>query len=203
MQSNPSSAAMSESIDTSASRRAVLLAMGAFVAGFACPPHQLWAAVPRDPQSGPRRGLLDSLCDLLIPDTDTPGARAAGVPAFVELALAHGLRQSEPQLLAAFAMALDAAAGGSFLALESEQRTALLTDVDQRALVRPVDPRAPLLLRNWATLKALIVIGYYTSEVGGSVELRYELVPGRFEPDIPVAAGDRAWSSDWTGVKYA
>jgi Gluconate 2-dehydrogenase subunit 3 len=190
-------------IDSGASRRAVLLSLGALVSGLACPPQQLWAAISHGRQAGPHRSLLEALCDLLIPDTDTPGARAAGVPDFVELALGHGLRQSDPQLLAAVTSALDAAAGGSFVALASEQRTALLTDVDNRAFAKPVDPQAPPLLGNWARLKALIVIGYYTSETGGSVELRYELVPGRFEPDIPVVAGDRAWSSDWTGVKYA
>jgi len=186
------------------SRREALLSLGAAVMSLGCPPQRLWAAIPRgDARAGPQRPLLEALCDLVIPDTATPGARAAGVPDFVELAIDHGLRHSDPQLLAAVAAGLDATAGGAFLALLPAQRTAVLSDVDVRAFARPPDPQAPPLLARWATLKALIVIGYYTSETGGAVELRYELVPGRFEPDIPVNADERAWSSDWTGVKYA
>ena len=61
----------------------------------------------------------------------------------------------------------------------------------------------PEALRQWPRLKGLILIGYYTSEIGASQELRYILVPGHFDPDVPLEPGDRAWSSDWTGVKFA
>ena len=36
------------------------------------------------------------------------------------------------------------------------------------------------------------MVGYYTSEAGASKELIYDLVPGRFDPDIPVTAATRA-----------
>lgn len=42
--------------------------------------------------------------------------------------------------------------------------------------------------------------GYYTSETGASKELRYELIPGRFDPDIAVTRQFRALSNDWTGL---
>jgi hypothetical protein len=45
-------------------------------------------------------------------------------------------------------------------------------------------------------------MGYYTSEIGASQELQYQLVPGRFDPDLPVKPGDRAWSSDWIGQGF-
>lgn len=54
----------------------------------------------------------------------------------------------------------------------------------------------------WKAIKGLILTGYYTSEVGGSVELNYELVPGAWRPDIPLEPGQRAYSSDWTAVDF-
>lgn len=54
----------------------------------------------------------------------------------------------------------------------------------------------------WKKIKALILTGYYTSEVGASRELQYELVPGRFDPDLPLPADNRSWSSDWTAVDF-
>ena len=184
------------------SRREALMALSVLTLGAAFSPERTWADVPRHDSTDPRRSLLETLCELVIPATDTPGAREAGVPDFVELAIKHGLHRSAPDLLSSVAAALDELANGSFLALSHEQRVALLADVDRRASTPLVDSGAPPILTHWITLKALIVIGYYTSEVGGAVELRYDLVPGRFEPDIPSMPGDRAWSSDWTGVKY-
>ncbi len=77
---------------------------------------------------------------------------------------------------------------------------ALLDDVDRRAFSQSAASDA--MLGQWRTLKALLLIGYYTSEVGASQELRYDLVPARFDPDVPLQPRDRAWSSDWTGVKF-
>ena len=54
----------------------------------------------------------------------------------------------------------------------------------------------------WRTIKTLILTGYYTSEVGASQELRFELVPGRWDPALPVTAETRACSSDWTAVDF-
>ena len=61
----------------------------------------------------------------------------------------------------------------------------------------------PEILAAWKALKALIVVGYFTSEIGSSEALRYVLVPGRFDPDVPLSDNPKAFSTDWTGVKYA
>jgi hypothetical protein len=183
------------------SRREALLGFGVLAAKLLLTPARLWAAANAQ-AAGPHRALLEALCDLVIPTTDTPGAVAAGVPAFVELAVSHGLRDSDAQLLSDLATALDTAAGGAFLSLGAEPRAVLLADIDHQVFSQTATATSAAGLGSWATLKALIVIGYYTSEIGGSQELRYQLVPGRFEPDVPVGSDERAWSSDWTGVKY-
>jgi hypothetical protein len=50
--------------------------------------------------------------------------------------------------------------------------------------------------------QGLILTGYYSSEAGASKELQYNLIPGRWDADIPLKPGDRAYSSDWTAVEF-
>jgi Gluconate 2-dehydrogenase subunit 3 len=139
--------------------------------------------------------LLERVCDLVIPDTDTPGARSVGVPRFVRVAMARGVSGSSPEDRTKLEALLRTAAGGtSFVALSPARQQEVLSRVDQSAFAE----------RNsvWARMKSLILIGYYTSEVGATQELHYQLVPGRYDPDVPVRPGDRASSNDWTGQRF-
>jgi hypothetical protein len=183
-------------------RRSALLAGGLSAIGVLLAPSSIWAIAGSSNPTAQRR-LLDRLCELVIPTTDTPGAREAGVAPFVEAAIAHGLSGAKAHLLPSFSAALDEFAGSAFLGVSLERQTALLTDIDTGTFTQNDAAIASPALAQWPVLKSLIVIGYYTSEVGGSQELRYLLIPGRFDPDVPLEPGDRAWSSDWTGVKYA
>jgi glucoside 3-dehydrogenase (cytochrome c) hitch-hiker subunit len=181
-------------------RRELLLAGAVATLGMARP-RVLWAAAA-DASPGPHRQLLDRLCDAIIPATDTPGAGAAGVPAFVEMAIAHGLENAPDDLLPQLARALDTAAGRSFASLAGPDRMALLEPIDRAAFERGSEGYDAGISSLWRPFKALVVVGYYTSEIGGAKELRYVLTPGYFDPDVDIAPGDRAFSSDWTGVKF-
>jgi hypothetical protein len=134
--------------------------------------------------------LLDAVCDAIIPDTDTPGARRAGVPAWLPLAMHHGLAGTSTADRAALGRELDAAAGGGFLALPPGQQRLACEKVDAAAY-------APGSTSAWPRIKTLVLMGYYSSEAGATREQQYQLVPGRFDPDLPVGPGQRAWSSDW------
>jgi hypothetical protein len=160
----------------------------------------LWSAL-RAPAADAARSqavndpLLDRVCDLVIPDTDTPGARTAGVPAFLKLALAQGFAGSSPADREQLETLLRNAAGGaSFLSLAPARQQEVLVNVDRAAYA----DRGSL----WARMKSLILMGYYTSEAGATQELRYQLVPGRFDPDVRQKPGDRASSNDWTGQRF-
>ncbi|WP_420143038.1 gluconate 2-dehydrogenase subunit 3 family protein [Sphingobium sp.] len=187
---------------------AVLL--GAMV-GF---PLHAWNMVRAGEDSGAtpaEKLLLARLSDLVIPVTDTPGALAVGVPAFVALALRHGLDDTAPQsagrvnmgndhgglpLLEDVGKQLDRQAGASFLDLPPDRQFAILESYDAAAFGGDQKDHP------WKKIKALILTGYYTSEVGASRELQYELVPGRWDPDLPLASNNRSWSSDWTAVDF-
>jgi hypothetical protein len=190
-------------------RRTLLAGAGALAAAAA-----LWKFVPRDgggaagttgaaggPAATPADPFLERLCDLVIPDTDTPGARAAGVPAFIVLALEHGFVGATPADRATLQQRLDKEAGGDYLKLDAARQTQVLAPLDAATFSR--DPSAAATGEPaWARIKQILVMGYYTSEPGASKELRYQLVPGRWDPDVPVKPGDRGSSSDWVGQTF-
>ncbi|MEO7656665.1 MAG: gluconate 2-dehydrogenase subunit 3 family protein [Sphingomicrobium sp.] len=159
--------------------------------------------------------LLTDVCDMVVPRTDTPGAADVGVPAFVVLALAHGLEGSRapsasaaiPETasylrpdgsfrhLAWLEAEADRECNGNFIGRSKAERLDALKKIDARGFAADGD-------HPWKLLKALILTGYYTSQSGGSQDLRYELVPGRWDPDLPLKPADRAFSSDWTAVDF-
>lgn len=163
-----------------------------------------------------QRRLIDLVSQLVLPRTDTPGAGEVGTGAFVVLALAHGLEEARKPLplnadaallrwrrsdgsldhLGWLGAELDRRGGGDFLSLTAPEQHDALAALDAAAYAPEVQQHP------WRTLKTLILTGYYTSEIGGSQELRFELVPGRYDPDLPLQPGDRAWSSDWTAVDF-
>lgn len=214
----PDPAPIRPSAPFSANRRDVLAGAALFALAIGLPTlaaHQI--ALPADETPTPtEEAVLRRVCDIVVPATDTPGALAVGVPAFVALALAHGLEGSRAPMADAPAgaplradgslrhltwlvQALMQAGGGAFLTLPPARQVALVTALDAAAFPPGPPPANP---SPWVTLKALILDGYYGSEVGASQELQYNLVPGRWDPDIPLEPGARAYSSDWTAVDF-
>lgn len=161
-----------------------------------------------DPDLAPtdaQRALLRQVSQLVIPRTDTPGAGDVGTGDFVALALAHGLEDARKPLEAEAAKtyapflrpdgSLDHVAWLE-KTLDQQDVSGALKALDAEAYAEGVRDHP------WRTIKGLILTGYYTSEVGGSQELQFELVPGRFDPDVALKPGDRAFSSDWTAVDF-
>lgn len=199
--------------DVAADRRQ-LLGGAALLAALVGGPLYAWNKVREGEESGASASeklLVVRLSDLVIPTTDTPGAVAVGVPAFVELALLHGLDETAPPLSGPVRMAgyrggfpvleqvsrdLNRDASGDFLSLKPDRQHSVLAAYDAAAFGGDRQDHP------WKKLKALILTGYYTSEVGASRELQYELVPGRWDPNLPLAANNRSWSSDWTAVDF-
>ena len=133
------------------SRRELLLLGNALAIGLACSPSAVWAAAAAT-GPGAHRPLLAELCDLVIPANDTPGALAAGVPAFVETAVAHALKGARADLIESFAAALDEFASGKYLDLPPARRLEMLSDIDSRALANTNNTELPQALQQWPTL---------------------------------------------------
>ncbi|MET0273191.1 MAG: gluconate 2-dehydrogenase subunit 3 family protein [Phenylobacterium sp.] len=135
---------------------------------------------------------LDVAAELIIPATDTPGARAAGVPQFVDRAVATYCTPADVTVIKAVLdrMESDAQAkhGAAFAAITPAQQAALLTGYDAARAA----PDRPL---GYSVLKELVTVGFFTSEPGATKALRYDPVPGDYRGCVPLKEIGRAWAT--------
>ena len=140
--------------------------------------------------------LLGTLVDLIIPATDTPAAKDAGVPVFIDTLL-HDWVESEDRArfligLAAIDQDTQETHGVAFRDATPEQQNALLTRLDQEAIQAREEGADPLPF--FATLKEWTLVGYYTSEIGATQELQWLAAPGRYDGDLPLEEVGRTWA---------
>jgi gluconate 2-dehydrogenase gamma chain len=132
--------------------------------------------------------LLEQITEVMIPATDTPGAIAAGVPAFVRQMLAEwastGSRDQVAGVLEAVEKHAWARFGAAFVELPPERRHAVVRGFDEERMGRQ-DPA-------YSKFKYLVLVGYYQSEAGATQELRYELIPGAWRACVPLTEIGRA-----------
>jgi hypothetical protein len=111
------------------------------------------------------------LSELIIPQTDTPGAKAAKVNEFVDLVLSDASESDRKQFLKGLAW-MDARSqelfGTDFVSAAPEQQTALLT-----ILASPKNKafEDQVGIDFFKAIKGLTITGYYTSEIGMKQEL--------------------------------
>lgn len=166
-------------------------------------------AIPAASLSASDLALIGEVAELIIPATDTGGAKQAGVPAFVDLMVTRWFHPDERRNfmagMAEFAKGAGVKYGKPFAALTQKQKTEYFGELLRQAESAP--PAAVADLPNVPAdndaspsppvpfvvlMKRLTLFGYYTSELGGSVELSLNLVPNEYLPDAPWRHGERA-----------
>lgn len=142
--------------------------------------------------------LLDGIADTILPETDTPGARAAGVGPFIALMVTDTYYEEDQQIVRNGLQSLQTEClvsyGGHFLSITSAQRLALLEklDAEQHLYMQTKADDAPA--HYFRMLKELTLLGYFTSEIGCTQALRYAETPGRWDPCAPYAPGEKSWA---------
>jgi hypothetical protein len=167
-----------------------LLGLDAFVRG--APPEGRGS----DPAYSPEDlMLMDEVGDTIIPATDTPGAKATGIGAFMAMMVRDCCDDRQQAAFRAGLAAIDAAAkarfGTGFVAASPAQRTELLADLDRQA--RGPQAQDPAAHAGFRLIKQLTLVGYFTSEIGATKALRYVESPGSLDGNVPYKAGERAW----------
>lgn len=111
------------------------------------------------------------LSEMIIPQTDTPGAKAAKVNEFIDLVLDDASETERKQFLGGLAW-MDGRSqelfGTDFASAAPEQQTALLTIVASPKNKAFEDQVGTEFFK---AIKALTITGYYTSEIGMKQEL--------------------------------
>jgi hypothetical protein len=124
------------------------------------------------------------LVDIILPETDSPAASAAGTHEFIDVALG-ACATSKQQ--ATFRSGLAACSADRFDSMGEQDRLAWLRRRAASDVALPYDESFFKILKDYA------LTGYFHSEVGATQALAYERVPGGFQGDIPLAAGQKAW----------
>jgi hypothetical protein len=128
-------------------------------------------------------GTVSHIAELILPETDTPGAASVKVPQFIDLMLTEWSPPAERDRFLMGLADIDARShrlyGGLFLDLRAADQSAMLQALDG---VKGAEGSAE---DAFATLKDLTIYGYFTSEVVMKDVTHHQVIPGRFNGCIP------------------
>jgi len=137
---------------------------------------------------------LKTICQTVIPATQTPGAGDIDTHYFIDNQLHHCFDQQAQDSLVKVVSLIDESSNAlyksKFSELNPNQAHALLVNLDLSK-----NGFTKEQTKSFKFLKSLIVFGYYTSETGASQELKHERVPGGFKGSVPLSEVGAAWGS--------
>ena len=142
-----------------------------------------------------QRKIVAEVAEMIIPKTDTAGAKDAGVPAFIEMMLKDCYY--EPEHLS-FMKGVTALEKDKFLDLDESRRTLVLKKVEAetKAMMKAREVKQTKMGDNedkevmkaqaeglpfWRLMKELTLLGYFTSEVGTKASFEYVQIPSKLE----------------------
>lgn len=141
---------------------------------------------------------LDEIAETIIPTTDTPGAKAAGVGAFMTVMVRDCYEENQQQEFRRGMKKINELSkekyDGHFMQLTAQQRHDLLVLLDREASEHTQQKKEEDVPHYFRLMKELTLLGYFTSEPGATQSLHYVETPGKYEACIPYEKGDRAWA---------
>jgi hypothetical protein len=145
--------------------------------------------------------IVSEVAEIIIPKTDTPGAKDAGVPSFIDQILKEVYSKEDQEWFAngllSFSEAADKEYGDPFSELGDEEQVAFVKKTHDAAVTteqatQPA-PKRPFILM----MKELTMLGFFTSEVGATQILQYDPVPGAYKGCVPLseAGNGKTWAT--------
>jgi hypothetical protein len=145
--------------------------------------HRQLGDVPFRTLNRDQQALVTTIAEMIIPETDTPGATSVKVPEFIDLILTDWASDDERATFLAGLNDIDARAAGMgpprFVALPVAQRVEVL-----RALDAASGDKAGAGLA-FARLKALTVYGYFTSRPVEQDILKVQMFFNGYQGNVP------------------
>lgn len=141
---------------------------------------------------------LGNIADTILPETDSPGAKEAGVGTFIPVMVRDCYTAEDQKVFLKGLEKLDKAASDKFSKgfqeLSAEERTGLLVGVDKERADYQKNRKSGEPNHYFQMIKQLSLLGYFTSELGATKALRYVPIPGRYDGNIPYKKGDKAFA---------
>lgn len=168
---------------------------------------QLGSAAAPQTLDSRQNAIITAIAEMIIPATDTPGAKEARVPEFIDLILTEWCTGDDCQRFLNGLAETDARSrkmfGKDFVDGTPQQQTELLTALDEEltqlreanvrerhhASAARREEETPVERNFFYMMKRLTLIGYYTSEIGWTKELgRPPVHMGPYQACVPLAA---------------
>ena len=199
--------------DALVSRREAILRVSAMLGGVALvgQASMLTACSREDTEIAPRDApadgalftdsdiaLLDEIAETILPETDTPGAKAAEVGSFMALMVTDTYYKPDQDIfckgLASLNTRCEKSFGHDFLSAEPADRLSLLESLDAEQFEYMRNKPADAPAHYFRMMKELALLGYFTSEIGYTQAMRYVETPGRYDPCTPYSPGEKTWA---------
>ena len=146
--------------------------------------HARLGDVPFRTFNSAQQALVTNIAEMIIPETDTPGATSVRVPEFIDLILTERATDEERTALLAGLADIDVRASAMgqprFVDLASARRTELLTALDGAKL----DDKSGAVT-TFRRLKALTVYGYFTSKPVQQDILKTQMFFNGYDGNVP------------------
>jgi hypothetical protein len=137
--------------------------------------------------------FLDEIGEAIIPTTDTPGAKATKIGEFMQMMVKDTYNAEQQQTfldgLNYIKKDFKSSKSKDFMDASVEERTEYLNELKVKAA--NTEEKGPAVV---GMLRDLTVLGYFTSEIGATQQLRFIEVPGRYDGCIDYTPGERAYA---------
>lgn len=150
-----------------------------------------------------KKELLAALAETIIPATDTPGAREAGVGAYIYIMVKDCTdRKSQNKFINGLKELEEYCSGHyqkTYIQCSASEQQTILRHFQQKGrsyggIIGKVQDR--YLGRSFfSTLKEYAVQGYCTSELGATKGLAFIAIPGRYNGCIPLEKKQKTWAT--------
>lgn len=142
---------------------------------------------------------LGDVAETILPRTATPGAKEAGVGEFMPVMVRDCYTEEDQKIFLEGLGKLEDSAkekyNKGFQELSQDERTALISEIDQEATEYKNSKKDDEPAHYFSMVKQLTLLGFFTSEAGATKALRYVMVPGKYDGNLPYKKGDRAWAT--------
>jgi hypothetical protein len=151
--------------------------------------------------NGHQFSTVQTMAEMIIPRTETPGATDVGTAQFIDLILTEWSNDAERTTFLNGLTDVDVRAkllfAKDFVDCQPTQQGQILValgekmaeDLERRRNQPPVDGANVTF---YEMLRHLTLVSYYSSEAGATEELHFEIIPGRFDACISMAPAKEA-----------
>jgi len=143
-----------------------------------------------------QNSTVTTIAEIIIPQTNTPGAKAARVNEFIDLILTEWYDEEEKSTFLTGLADVDSRTrdlyGKDFVECGEKQQVEVLQALDDEVAAGRAEPdvrrrrNRPPEKNFFFMMKQLTLVGYYTSQIGFEQELHGEIIPSRHASCVPL-----------------